>query len=416
MNCQEVQKYLSEFLDDSLEVERSQKVSDHLAACALCSEEMASLAECQRLVSGLPVVEPPVGFSNRVMAHVREAARKPSLWERLFSPFGIKIPLQATAVVLIAVLAAYIYQKEKEPLQRESVITVQPGSSFGKQEETAKLAPIDTPGPAALAKENKAPVQEFKDSAQLKKSQSPSRPEERHQPTESNQLVAPGPARSQEQIRLPTTFSPAPLQEKSSATSEAASPGLEQSSPPGEARAKAPPLQPPQPEKDNVSKDAALVREPLSYAETRERSAASSLDALRSGAVVGVAPPWDHELAIRLKAPVRDDKAAADRLATDFARSERLSLMAEGESKNLDQARQRAIQTGQVQTIWITVARNQYEPFKTGLAEVGSIETELSRPAKSDAVSKSSDQLRIKITIFPPPVSGNPASSQPSGR
>jgi hypothetical protein len=415
MNCQEVQKYLSDFLDESLDVEHSQTVSNHLAACALCSEEMASLAECQRLVSGLPEVEPPVGFSNRVMAYVREAAPKPSLWERLFSPLRSKIPLQATAVVLIAVLAAYVYQKEKEPLQRESVITVKPESSFVKQEETDKLAPIDIPGPAAPAKtkqlgeENRARVQEFKDSPQLKKSQSPSRPEERHQPTDSNQLVAPGPPRSQEQIRLPTTLSSAPLQEESSATGELASPS-------GEARAKAPPLQPSQPEKDNVAKDAAPAREPLSYAETRERSAASSLDTLRSGAVVGVAPPSDHELAIRLKEPARDDKAAADRLATDFAQSERLSSMAEDESKNLDQARQRAIQTGQVQTIWITIARNQYEPFKTGLAELGSIETELSRPAKNDAVSKSSDQLQIKITIFPPPVSGNPASSQPSGR
>ena len=416
MNCQEVQKYLSEFLDDSLEVERSQKVSDHLTACALCSEEMASLAECQRLVSALPVVEPPVGFSNRVMAHVREAARKPSLWGRLFTPLQFKIPLHATAVVLIAVLAAYIYQKE--PLQREPVITIQPEKFPGREDETDKLPPTAAQAPAGESKTTqvpdaaKLPVHEFKDSAPLR--------EPLAKPGAQNKGISgfqPTPTMPLEnQVPSPATPDPIPLQEKSSVTSEAVSPGLEQSSPPGEARAKAPPLQPPQLEKDNVSKDAAPVREPLSYAETRERSAASSLDALRSGAVVGVAPPWDHELAIRLKAPVRDDKAAADRLATDFARSERLSSMAEGESKNLDQARQRAIQTGQVQTIWITVARNQYEPFKTGLAEVGSIETELSRPAKNDAVSKSSDQLRIKITIFPPPVSGNPASSQPSGR
>ena len=68
MNCEEVQKYLSDFLDKSLDNERAQEIEDHLAACSLCSEEMASLAECQRLVSGLPVVEPPVGFTNRVMA------------------------------------------------------------------------------------------------------------------------------------------------------------------------------------------------------------------------------------------------------------------------------------------------------------------------------------------------------------
>jgi hypothetical protein len=132
------------------------------------------------------------------------------------------------------------------------------------------------------------------------------------------------------------------------------------------------------------------------------------LDALRSGAVVGVAPPSDHELAIRLKEPARDDKAA-DRLGTDFAQSERLSSMAEGISQNLDQARQRAIQTRQAQTIWISIARSQYELFKKGLVKLGSIETELS--TKADALSKSSDQLQIKITIFPPPLSENPAPS-----
>ena len=203
---------------------------------------MASLAECQRLVSGLPVVEPPVGFTNRVMAEVREAANPPSLWERLFLPLRIKIPLQATAVVLIAVLAAYIYQKE--PLQRESVVAVQPESSSKKQEETHNLAPSVAQAPTApsktkqVAEETKARVQEFKDSAQLKEPQSPSKPEEQNKAIAGNQLAAPGVARSQDQIRSPATLSPAPLQEKSSAASEAASPRLEQSSPPEQCRRK----------------------------------------------------------------------------------------------------------------------------------------------------------------------------------
>ncbi|MET0642912.1 MAG: zf-HC2 domain-containing protein, partial [Candidatus Binatia bacterium] len=68
MNCAEVQKYLADFLDKSLDNERAWAIEDHLAACSRCSEEMTSLAECQRLVSGLPAVELPLGFTNRVMA------------------------------------------------------------------------------------------------------------------------------------------------------------------------------------------------------------------------------------------------------------------------------------------------------------------------------------------------------------
>ncbi len=153
--------------------------SAHVAA-----KRVAGLAECQRLVSGLPAVEPPVGFTNRVMAEVREAANPPRLWERLFLPLRIKIPLQATAVVLIAVLAAYIYRKE--PLQQESVVAVQPESSSKKQEETHSLAPSVAQAPTAPAKtkqvfeETKARVQEFKDSEQLKELQSPSKTEQQN--------------------------------------------------------------------------------------------------------------------------------------------------------------------------------------------------------------------------------------------
>ncbi len=391
MNCAEVQKYLSDFLDKSLDNERARAIEDHLAACSRCSEEMASLAECQRLVSSLPAVELPLGFTNRVMARVREAANPPSLWERLFLPLQIKIPLQATAVVLIAVLAAYIYQKE--PLQRESVVAVQPESSFREQNETDRLASSVAPAPNSktkeVAEETKPRVQELR-------------------PKPEEQDNAPGTARPQDQVRSPATLSPVPLQEKSSAASEAASARREQSSSSREAQSKE--ALTPTPPPVSAAKSSFSP-------EARERSAASSLDTLRSGTVVGVAVPADHELAIRLKEPVRDDKAMGDRLASGGAQAVRRSLTSQEEVKNLDQARQRAIQTGQSQTAWVTIARNQYELFKKELADLGNIEVESSTPDRNnDAIAKSSDQLRIKVTILPPLPSGNPVPSQPSSR
>ena len=402
MNCGEVQKYLSDFLDKSLDNERARAIEDHLAACSRCSEEMTSLAECQRLVSGLPAVELPLGFTNRVMARVREAANPPSLWERLFLPLRIKIPLEATAVGLIAVLAAYIYQKE--PLQRESIVGIQPESSFREKNETDRLAPSVAPAPNSktkeVAEETKPRVQEFKDSIQVKDLQSRPKPEE--------QDNAPETARPQDQVRSPATFSPVPLQEKSSAASEAAFPRREQSSSSREAQSKE--ALTPTPPPVSAAKSSFSP-------EARERSAASSLDTLRSGTVVGVAVPADHELAIRLKEPVRDDKAMGDRLASGGAQAVRRSLTSQEEVKNLDRARQRAIQTGQSQTAWVTIARNQYELFKKDLADLGNIEVESSTPDRNnDAIAKSSDQLRIKVTILPPLPSGNPVPSQPSSR
>ena len=417
MNCEEVQKQLSDLLDKSLDIERAQEIQDHLAACSPCSAEMASLAEYQQLVSNLPAIEPPVGFTAGVMAKVREAVQPPTLWERLFLPLQIKIPLQATAVVLIASLAAYIYQKE--PLQRESVVSIQPERSFRKPKEADKLAPSIAQAPRADSKttevteQAKVRVQQFKDSAQLKKSQPPPNfsPEEQNKRIAGSQPGATGTVLSQDQVRLPATLSPTPLQEKSPAANDAASPRLEQSSPPVEVQAKGAlaPVPPP----ENASKDAAAAEKPLLPTEARRRSATTSLNAFRSGTGVGVALPADHELAIRLKTPGRDDKAVADRLASGGAETERRSLTSEEEAKNLEQARQQAIQTGQSQTVWVTIARNQYEPFKKELADMGSIEVEAFTPnSKNDAIAKSSDKLRIKVTILPP----LPVPSQPSGR
>ena len=83
MNCVDARKHFADLLDHSRD-ERLRKVNDHLTACDRCTEELAAHAACQQLVSGLPPVTPPVGFTTRVMAAAREIAHRPSLWERLF--------------------------------------------------------------------------------------------------------------------------------------------------------------------------------------------------------------------------------------------------------------------------------------------------------------------------------------------
>src|SRR5262245_22943412 len=414
MNCAEVQKYLSDFLDKGLDDERVRAIEDHLAACSLCSEEFVGMAECQKLVSGLPIVEPPLGFTNRVMARVREAAHPPSLWERLFLPFRIKIPLQATAVVLIALLAAYVYQKE--PLQRESLVALQPNNSYREPNETDRFVPSSAPAPTAhsktkeVAEQTQSRTQKFKDSVQLKSPESSPKLDEQDKGVAGVQPNAPETARPQDQVRWPATLGPAPLQEKSSAASEAASLRREQSSSSGELQAKGALAPAPPPERQIVSKDTASAVKSSFSPEARERSAAPSLDSLGSGTVLGLAAPTDQELAIRLKESVRDVKP-------DKAQAEPRSSISAAESKILDQARERAVQTGQPQSVVVTTPRSQYELFKKALADLGNIEVESSTSdRKNDAVAKSSDQLRIKLTILPPLSSMHPLPSQPASR
>jgi hypothetical protein len=119
MKCEEIQTHFSDYLDKTAEGPRAKGIENHLTNCPICSEEFAGLFQCRQLVSGLPEIEPPVGFTMRVMAHVAEVASETSLWKRLFIPLKIKIPLQATAVVLIGILSFYVYEKadyNKAPL------------------------------------------------------------------------------------------------------------------------------------------------------------------------------------------------------------------------------------------------------------------------------------------------------------
>jgi hypothetical protein len=161
MKCDEVQPHLSDYLDMAAEGPRAKGIEIHLNNCPLCSEEFAGLLQCRQLVSALPEVEPPVGFTTRVMANVMEIATETSLWSRLFSPLKLRIPLQASTVVLIAVLSFYVYQrtdhsKAREPMPAQNVVSpIDDGAApLNPGEHSAAVAQTENP-PAETARETK---------------------------------------------------------------------------------------------------------------------------------------------------------------------------------------------------------------------------------------------------------------------
>jgi hypothetical protein len=348
------------------------------------------------------------------MARVHEAEHPPSLWERLFWPLRIKIPLQATAVVLIAVLAAYVYQKE--PLQHESSVALQPETAYRGPNETDRFVPSSTRESTAdsktkeVAEQTQTRIQKFKDPVQLKGPEPSPKLDEQDKGVAGVQPNAPETTRPQDQVRSPATLSPAPLQEKSSVASAAGSSRQEQSSSPVELQTKGALAPAPPPEKQILSKEAASAAKSSFSPEARERSAAPSSDSVRPSTVMNTAATSDHELAVRLKEPLRDDKLGK-------AQADRRSSISPEESKILDQARERVVQTRQPQSVIVTTSRSQYELLKKELADLGNIEVETSASdRKNDAAAKSSDQLRIKLTILPPLSSMNPLPSRPASR
>ena len=110
MICHDVQAQLSAFLEKSLDTIRLKGIETHLNSCPACRAEANALSYCIRQVAELPAVEPPPGFAQRVMAHAREI--EPRGWQRFMAALRATMPIQAAAVIMIAVLAVLLYQKE----------------------------------------------------------------------------------------------------------------------------------------------------------------------------------------------------------------------------------------------------------------------------------------------------------------
>ena len=146
--CEEIQAWLSDYLEGTLESGRHRAVEDHLYLCPTCQAAANDLEESIRSVAGLPSVDPPPGFTQKVMAQVREEAAGPSIWDRIFLPFSIKIPIHATAVVLVGVLAVYLYQKSEAP-QRELSKSVPAESLMASREDFKERDAQSAPRAAA---------------------------------------------------------------------------------------------------------------------------------------------------------------------------------------------------------------------------------------------------------------------------
>ena len=397
MNCVEAQKHFADLLDDSRD-ERLRKVNDHLAACARCRQELAAVAACQRLVSALPPVEPPAGFTTRVMAEVREADHRPNIWRRLFSPLQVKLPLQVTAVILISVLAVFIYQRESRQRQLGTPV---PPANPSQKDETDKLAPATSRAPA-LESEVKKPdasgAQELQlnPSTQSEQLRSPAKPEEQSKVVGG---IQPGAHKAAPPAAAGNAASDAPSQpkEESPPTDQAGSVRQEQSLRSGGAQAKRVPPSAPLRDNDTAAQDPTSGEESSSSAGLEEKRARSSLDAL-SSSTAGFA---DRDLILRLKQPARDDRntEAASELERRQAEEKRF--------KDLDHGRQRAIETGKPQTVSAIIDASQYDEFKKELTRLGKIENEAPAPAHKNEV-KPADQLRIKLTILPPNYSAQP--------
>lgn len=133
MECHDIRKKLSAYLEGMVSPEDQELIDRHLASCRGCRTALYELNRTGEMLKNLKVVESPPWMTQKIIARVREEAEsRRGFIQKLFYPLHIKVPLEAFATVLIAVIAVYVFkavEPEMEGLQapssREPVIARQ---------------------------------------------------------------------------------------------------------------------------------------------------------------------------------------------------------------------------------------------------------------------------------------------------
>jgi len=237
MTCKEIDNLLPVYEEGLLTPGEKEGVEAHLAACERCRQSFADLRRAQELVRGLDEVEPPPFFEERIMSRVRqEAGEKRGLLRKFFYPLHIKIPIQAVATIVVAVLAFHLYEHGDPEMKRVAPLPVpltepakeqvaaEPPSAARLPEAAAPARPPAGDLPGATGQRFAAPPSEG------------SRRREKMADSAGVQEVRPADA-IRERSRAPET--PPPEQSAKKAGSEDAVSGMAPAPPAPEGRAKA---------------------------------------------------------------------------------------------------------------------------------------------------------------------------------
>ncbi|PKN34103.1 MAG: hypothetical protein CVU61_10085 [Deltaproteobacteria bacterium HGW-Deltaproteobacteria-19] len=158
MTCKEIEERLSAYLDNALPADERRRIEDHLPSCPSCLKAAEDLRKTVGLVHELEEVEPPPWLSQKIMTRIREeAAPKRGILRTLFFPLHIKVPIQAFAMVLVAVLAFQVY-RTGEPERQALDLPLPPARIEEKAAapEAARKAAEPAPSPERRQEEPKA--------------------------------------------------------------------------------------------------------------------------------------------------------------------------------------------------------------------------------------------------------------------
>jgi Putative zinc-finger len=151
MNGHEDPEQLSAYLDDALAPDERRRVQAHLESCPECRRELASLRETVALLQRVQPARAPAGFAARVVAAARPRPWYRRAAEALLLPVTVKLPLQATAAVMIGLLAVYLFERTPE-VQQAARPEAPPSEIAADRRGPVSNRPEPALAPAAKAK------------------------------------------------------------------------------------------------------------------------------------------------------------------------------------------------------------------------------------------------------------------------
>ena len=150
MNCHETRERLSGLLDDALDAPERAEVAAHLDGCPNCRRDLDRLRATVSLLSRVERPRAPLSFVDRVMAAAHPVPWYRRLGRRLFLPLNIKLPVEAAAMLVIAVLGVYLLQRTPELRDAARVERVTPAA---RSEHLGTTTAVPTPPPALSRKD-----------------------------------------------------------------------------------------------------------------------------------------------------------------------------------------------------------------------------------------------------------------------
>jgi hypothetical protein len=151
MNCDHARDSLSAYLDEALAPDERSLLDTHLAGCAACRHELETLRATVALLREVEPVRAPVGFADRVVA-----AARPRPWYRrvaaaMLLPLPIKLPLGATAVIMVGLLAVYLFDRTPELQRAAREVAPRQAPAAPEKERPAEQLADRTAAPPAPA-------------------------------------------------------------------------------------------------------------------------------------------------------------------------------------------------------------------------------------------------------------------------